>query len=192
MGRTLSRKMPSLLREISLEVLCGSSKRMKIASILALVLSTSMIYAQATSDDAMIRKIIQDGNVAWDAGDAEAYSRHFAADGTFTNILGLRYTGYEAFLKRHDEIFKGLFRGTVLQQEIVAVRFLNSDVAIVEIFADVSGFPPGGPPPAVHTDPQGHLHTQLLQVMVKDKGEWKIASYHNVDVKPGPREPPMK
>jgi uncharacterized protein (TIGR02246 family) len=184
--------MPSLLREISLEVLCGSSKRMKIASILALVLSTSMIYAQATSDDAMIRKIIQDGNVAWDAGDAEAYSRHFAADGTFTNILGLRYTGYEAFLKRHDEIFKGLFRGTVLQQEIVAVRFLNSDVAIVEIFADVSGFPPGGPPPAVHTDPQGHLHTQLLQVMVKDKGEWKIASYHNVDVKPGPQEPPMK
>jgi uncharacterized protein (TIGR02246 family) len=119
-------------------------QRMKIASILALVLSTSMIYAQATSDDAMIRKIIQDGNVAWDAGDAEAYSRHFAADGTFTNILGLRYTGYEAFLKRHDEIFKGLFRGTVLQQEIVAVRFLNSDVAIVEILADVSGFPPGG------------------------------------------------
>jgi uncharacterized protein (TIGR02246 family) len=96
---------------------------MKIASILALVLSTSMIYAQATSDDAMIRKIIQDGNVAWDAGDAEAYSRHLAADGTFTNILGLRYTGYEAFPKRHDEIFKGLFRGTVLQQESSRLGF---------------------------------------------------------------------
>jgi hypothetical protein len=27
--------------------------------------------------------------------------------------------------------------------------------------------------------------TRLLQVLVKDDGEWKIAAYHNVDVKSG-------
>jgi uncharacterized protein (TIGR02246 family) len=51
---------------------------------------------------------------AWNKGDAQAYSRHFAADGRFTNILGMFFTG-QAFLDRHEEIFKGIFRGTVLR-----------------------------------------------------------------------------
>ena len=29
------------------------------------------------------------------------------------------------------------------------------------------------------------LRTRLLQVLVKDGGEWKIAAYHNVEVKSG-------
>ena len=29
------------------------------------------------------------------------------------------------------------------------------------------------------------LRARLLQVLVKDGGEWKIAAYHNVDVKAG-------
>ena len=33
------------------------------------------------------------------------------------------------------------------------------------------------------------LRTRLLQVLVKDGGEWKIAAYHNVDVKSGVEGP---
>jgi hypothetical protein len=33
------------------------------------------------------------------------------------------------------------------------------------------------------------LRTRLLQVLVKDGGEWKIAAYHNVDVKSGVEVP---
>jgi hypothetical protein len=33
-------------------------------------------------------------------------------------------------------------------------------------------------------DAKGRLRTRWLQVLVKDGGEWKIASYHNAEVKP--------
>jgi hypothetical protein len=33
--------------------------------------------------------------------------------------------------------------------------------------------------PGTSTDPKGRLRTRLLQVLVKDGGEWKIAAYHN-------------
>lgn len=116
---------------------------MKPAIILGLVLLSRMLFAQSGTDESAVRKIIHDQVAAWNKGDAEAYSRRFATDGTFTNILGMFYTGHEAFRERHEQIFKGVFRGT------------------------------------------GRLRTRLLQIMVKDNGEWKIAVYHNVDVKPG-------
>ncbi|HYK23080.1 MAG TPA: hypothetical protein VEU75_00285, partial [Candidatus Acidoferrum sp.] len=39
--------------------------------------------------------------------------------------------------------------------------------------------------PAQAADAKGRLRARLLQVLVKDGGEWKIATYHNVDVKEG-------
>jgi len=33
-------------------------------------------------------------------------------------------------------------------------------------------------------DTKGRLRSRLLQVMVKDGGEWKIVTFHNTDVKP--------
>src|SRR5882757_9022239 len=167
-------------------------KLMKIASILAMVLSTSMLSAQSKPDDSTIKKILQDEEIAWNAGDAESYSRHFAADGTFTNVLGMYYTGHDVFVERHAAIFKTVFRGTTLQYDIVSVKFVRADVAIVETLARVSGFSASGPPPGTHAGAEGRLCTRLLQVMVRDSGEWRIVSCHNVDVKPRPPEPRMK
>ena len=99
--------------------------------------------------------------------------------------LGRTPEGIEAFLDRHEEIFKGMFRGTVLHQDVVSLRFVGPTVAVVETLTWISGFSPLGPPPGSHTDSKGRLRTRLLQVMVKDGGEWKITVYHNVDVKPG-------
>ena len=39
--------------------------------------------------------------------------------------------------------------------------------------------------PGTNTDDKGRLRTRLLQVMVKEGGEWKIVAYHNTDVKAG-------
>jgi uncharacterized protein (TIGR02246 family) len=69
----------------------------------------------ATADENAIRKIIQDEVTDWNRGDAAAYSRRFATDGTFTNIRGQFFTGYEAFLKQHEVIFQGIFKNTTSQ-----------------------------------------------------------------------------
>lgn len=141
----------------------------------------------ATADDTAIRKIIQDEVVAWNRGDAMAYSREFATDGTFTNIRGQFFTGYDAFLKQHEVIFQGIFKNSTLQQDIVALKFIGPDVAVVETLNAVSGMPATSPGTAA--DSQGRLRTRLLQVVARQGGEWKIVAYHNVDVKPGVQVP---
>jgi uncharacterized protein (TIGR02246 family) len=146
--------------------------------------SAAISAAQGKPDEAAIRNVLQEEVAAWNKGDAQAYSQHFAADGTFTNVLGMFFTGHEAFLDRHEEIFRGVFRGTVLRQEVVSLRFVRPDTAVVESLTWISGLSPSGPPPGTHTDAKGCLRTRLLQVMVKDAEGWKIAVYHNVDVKP--------
>ena len=70
---------------------------MKTASILAMVLFATMLGAQRKPDESAVRKIIRDQTTAWNNGDAEAYSQHFATDGTFTNLLGVFFIGPEAF-----------------------------------------------------------------------------------------------
>jgi uncharacterized protein (TIGR02246 family) len=140
-------------------------------------------------DEAAIRKILQEEVAAWNKGGAQAYSQHFAADGTFTNILGMFFTGHQAFLDRHEEIFKGMFRGTALRQDVDSLRFVRPEAAVVETLTCISGFSASGPPPGAPPDAEGRLRTRLLQVMVKEAGDWKITVYHNVDVKPGVTAP---
>ncbi len=137
----------------------------------------------ATADEIAIRKIIQDEVAAWNRGDAAAYSRHFATDGTCTNIRGQFFTGHEAFLKQHEVIFQGIFKNTTSQQDIVSLKFNGPDVAVVETLTSLSGMSETAPGTA--TDSKGHLRTRLLQVVARRGGEWKIVAYHNVDVKPG-------
>lgn len=160
-------------------------KIVKIALAFTTLFLATIAAAQGKSEETAVRNIIQDEVAAWNHGDAQAYSRHFAADCTFTNILGTFFTGQKAVLDRHEQIFKGAFRGTVLRQDIVSVRFVRPEIAIVETLNWISGFSPSGPPSGTHADDKGRLRTRLLQLMVKDGGEWKIATYHNVDVKPG-------
>ena len=161
----------------------------KTTLIVSVLLFATMSAAQGKSDETSIRNVLQEEMAAWNKGDAEAYSRHFAADGTFTNILGMFFIGHQAFVDRHEEIFKGMFRGTVARQDVVSLKFVRPDVAVVETLTSVSGFSKSGSAPVPTLDAQGRLRTRLLQVMVKDGGEWKIVTYHNVDVKPGVTAP---
>ena len=155
---------------------------MKSLVMLTIVLmATIAAMPQASSDETSIRNIIQEEIAAWDAGDASAYSHHFAEVGTFTNIRGQFFTGRQAFIERHDYIFKGPFHGSTLKQDIVSLKFVRPDVAVVEVLTSVTGFQKLSP--GTSADAKGRLRTRLLQVIVKDKGKWKIVAYHNTDVK---------
>lgn len=158
---------------------------MKVLVGLAIALLTANPGAQAPADDAAIRAIIRDEIAAWNSGDAVAYSRHFAADGTFTNIVGQFFTGYDAFLEQHQVIFDGRFKNTTLQQDVVSLKFIRPDVAAVEVLTAVAGVGAGQLAPGTTGDASGRLRTRLLQVVAKQDGSWKIVAYHNVDVKPG-------
>ena len=153
-----------------------------LLALALVVAATVAAYPQASPDEAAVRSIIHEEIAAWNSGDAVAFSRHFAADGTFTNIRGQFFTGREAFTERHDFIFKGIYRGTTMKQDVVSLKFVRPDVAIVETLTAVIGIQK--PSPGMSTDDKGRLRSRLLQIMVKDGGEWKIVTYHNTDVRP--------
>jgi uncharacterized protein (TIGR02246 family) len=150
---------------------------------LAILAFAVELNAQASADTAAVRNIIQSEIDTWNKGDAVGYSRDFAATGTFTNIRGQFFTGYPGYLKQHEVIFAGIFKNSTLKMDIVSLKFVRPDVAIVETVSAVSGVAQG--PAGVTMDEKGRLRTRLLQVMTKEGGVWKIVTYHNVDVKPG-------
>lgn len=162
---------------------------MKFLFALSTLLATQL-SAQVAGDEAAVRNIIQDETNAWNQGDAAAYSRHFATGGRFTNIRGQRFIGHAAFLKQHEVIFQGIFKHTMLQQDIVSLEFVGPDVAVVETLTSVSGVAQTAPGTVV--DAKGRLRTRLLQVVARQGGEWRVVAYHNVDVKPGVPVPEPK
>jgi uncharacterized protein (TIGR02246 family) len=145
-----------------------------IAVVMNMVCAATITHAEDSADVTKIRAIVDDEITSWNRGDADGYSRHFSADGTFTNVRGLFFVGHQEFRDRHELVFK----------RIVSMRFIRPDVAIVETLASVSGFK-ARVPPGSSVDEKGRLNTRLLQVFKKDGGSWKIVVYHNVDVKPG-------
>ena len=158
---------------------------MRSVLVLAAIFSFRLLQAQDGEDEKAIRDMLTEEVRTWNAGDAAGYSRHFADDCTFTNIRGMFFKGQKAFEQRHVEIFRGEFRGTALKQDVVSIKFVRPEVAIVETLTTVSNF--SGPVPAgVHADDGGAIHTRLLQVFVKSGDDWKIATYHNVDLKSAP------
>jgi|SRR5215467_2602738 len=134
-----------------------------------------------SADELAIRKIISEEVTAWNSSDAAAYSKHFAPEGTFTNIYGMVFEGHDAFKKRHAETFATFFKGSVRRETVRHIRFVTRDVAIVEVDTEVTGF--GKIPSGVTIQSDGVLRTRLQQVFVKYGGEWWIEAYHNVDVK---------
>jgi uncharacterized protein (TIGR02246 family) len=156
---------------------------MRLLYAVPILAFTTQLSAQSASDTTAIRNIITSEINTWKSGDAIGYSRDFAATGTFTNIRGQFFTGYPGYLKQHEVIFKGIFKNSTLKQNIVSLRFIRPDVAIVETVTTVNGAAQG--PVGVTRDEKGRIRTRLLQVVVREGSAWKIVTYHNVDVKPG-------
>jgi len=131
-----------------------------------------------TTDEAAIQHLLSELVDVWNRGDAHAYGARYRADGTFTNVDGAFFVGQEAFNRRHEEIFRGYLKGTTLRLTIRELRFIRSDVALVDIGTSLSGMQ--ARPPGVQAAPDGAVHTSLLLVLVKEAGSWWIAAYHNV------------
>jgi uncharacterized protein (TIGR02246 family) len=132
----------------------------------------------ATPDEAAIAQLMSALTDAWNRGDAKAYGARYRADATFTNVNGSFYVGRDAFERRHEEIFRGIFKGTTLALTSKHLGFLRPDIAIVDVDAALSGCQVR--PPGVRPGPDGALYTCLLMVLVKESGCWWIAAYHNV------------
>ncbi len=145
----------------------------------ALMISTP--YASTSTDtEQAIRAVLEQQTTAWNAGDAKRYAATFAQNATATNVLGDRYSGKEAVSARMADILRTVFKGSKLELKVRRLRFIEADVTVVDIDAEVRGYR-ALPPAVVATD--GVLRTAMLQVIIREGERWRVAAFHNVDVK---------
>jgi uncharacterized protein (TIGR02246 family) len=131
-----------------------------------------------TADETEIQQLMRELTEAWNRGDVNAYGARYLADGTFTNVNGGFYVGRDEFDRRHDEVFRGPFKGTTLTMTTRRLRFLRPDLAVIDVDTGLFGAPIQ--PPGVQAGADGALRACLLMVLVKENEKWWIAAYHNV------------
>lgn len=141
----------------------------------------------ANAERTAIEAIIESQRLAWNRGDARAFAAAFLPDGCFVNVFGMLSYGREIFEAQHAKIFSTVYQGSSVKLPIRRCHFLRPDVALVDVDAELNSHK--GVPPGLRTEPDGVIRTRLQEVLVKDNGVWMVASFHNVDIKPGMPSP---
>jgi hypothetical protein len=73
----------------------------------------------------------------------------------------------------------------VIMADKAAAQVASDETAIRNIIQLENDTWNKGDAVGVVLDDKGSFHTRLLQVFAKENGQWKVVTYHNVDVKPG-------
>ena len=164
------------------------SHLLPVLALLALLIASPLACnaQQTAQDETQIRAIVASENDAWNRGDAPAFGAHYAANGSFTNVIGQQLYGKEAFIAQHARIFSTIYKGSHNTLEISKITFLRPDVALVEIDGALTGAT--RLPPGLKAADDGALHVKLVEVMSREKEGWVIQLFHNVGVYPLPTD----
>ncbi|MCP3143637.1 SgcJ/EcaC family oxidoreductase [Pyxidicoccus sp. QH1ED-7-1] len=139
-------------------------------------------------DEAALRKLVAEQTEAWNRQDAAAWSKDFAEDAEFINIVGTIFVGRPEIEKRHAFVFSTAFKGSRSEVTVRKLLFLEGGVAVVDTEHRVTGY--AGLPPGVQATEPGVLRTQMRYVVKKTRGQWRIVAGQNTDVKPAPAPAP--
>ena len=135
--------------------------------------------APAMSDEAMIQKFAEDFATAWNAGDAQAVASFWTLDGDSIGPEGRVASGREEVQSRYAEVFEGMYKGTSISITTTSVRFIQSDVAVVDGSYEITGMKDaeGNDMPAIKG-----IYTNIS---VKEGEQWLITcSRPMIPVKP--------
>ena len=91
-------------------------------------------------DSVAIEALVSAMTDAWNHADAASFSRRFAEESGFTNVVGAVYYARESFQQRHAEILNSIYKGSVFKQTIGKPRFIRPDVAIVDINVELTSY----------------------------------------------------
>jgi uncharacterized protein (TIGR02246 family) len=137
--------------------------------------------AEEADSEKQIRALVAEQVDAWNAGDARRWVRAASPEISFTNIYGAVRFGAADFTRRQEEVLGTFFKGTTKQHTIKRIRFISTDIALVDIDNEVRGVK--SMPPGIAVPRDGVLRTQLFQVFARRDGRWWMEAFHNVDLK---------
>ena len=151
---------------------------MKISNLLIAlfaILFSIATSAQSDVDETKIEKLVQTMADGWTAGDGEKFASVFAAhhDYIVWNGYYFKNMSKERNAEAHQGLFNSKYKDTELHTTIDKVKFIKEDLALIHVLSAVVAKGEGRP-----VDPEV-LWTSLLEMK---NGEWKIISFHNLDL----------
>lgn len=124
-----------------------------------------------TSDEAAVRKLLHERDVAWQKQDVAALIAPFAEDADHIDSSGNLTVGRKAIEEKYKSVLaSGKYKGSQSTQGITRIRFIKKDVAVVDAEWKLSGLLDAGGKPL--PDRAG---TSVV-VVAKEPGEWKIVT----------------
>ena len=134
---------------------------------LALLFSSfSFAGTQPTSDEATIREMWKEYEVAYNSGDSEALALLWDTEGDLFSLSGGIFRGRVEIGTFFAKALSKNYKGSRFQLTIDQIRFIEHNVAVVDGAWDITG----------ETLPQGYPSSGIYtQVLVRTKGDWRIA-----------------
>lgn len=130
-----------------------------------------------------IRSVLSAMEEAWNRGDAKGWAGHFTRDAELVDVAGVILEGRDRIEGRHGQLLGDMFYGSHLTQRPRKIRFLQPDIAIVDVDAELYGYkslPKGFPTSGAI------LSARLKHVMVYAVDRWLIVASQSTYVPPPP------
>ncbi|WP_394850822.1 SgcJ/EcaC family oxidoreductase [Pendulispora brunnea] len=119
-------------------------------------------------DEQAIHALLERQAKAWNDADADAFGETFTEDSRYIAFFGGIYRGRSEIVASHRLLWKGILKGTRMHTEVLEIRFVNPDVAIVITRGEVAKRPPK------------RLPKVQSQVAVRDReAQWRFAHFQN-------------
>ena len=116
-------------------------RRLLVVVATALLISTALdaqMRLGTAEDEAAIRQRRQAAVAAWNRHDSKAIAELFAADVDRVRSNGSYYSGRTEVENSFADTLGGVDKNAVLKEESSTVRFLTSDVALLEIVVAIT------------------------------------------------------
>lgn len=122
-------------------------------------------------DESGVRSVVDGIGKAWRSNNADAFADAYTEDASMI-LSGNRYlSGREVIRAVVTQQFKSAHQGTTLLQNIVNLRFLAHDVAVV--------ITEGGVLAPSEVEPAPERAIRATWVLTKENNAWLIAAYQN-------------
>lgn len=121
-----------------------------------------------------LRALVAHLEDCWNRSDSKSFAEVFAEDADFVHILGGYYNGRESVEAGHRMIFDTIYKNSVNRWEIVKIRPINDDAAIVFTLSTLT-FNQGPNRVTMQSRP-----TMIAQ---RRNGQWQIAAFQNTLIK---------
>ncbi|MFY1688387.1 SgcJ/EcaC family oxidoreductase [Plantactinospora sp. WMMB782] len=126
--------------------------------------------APTATDEAAVRRLLDQINDAWARGDAAAYASFHAPDADLVDFRGTHVVGREGIVGLLQPAFETVLRNTRVEARIVDLRFLSPAVAIFHTEGKIV--------------PTGDESVQTF-VATKGADGWLIAAFQNTRIQAG-------